>query len=79
MAVLPSEDASTGMDLAALLGCLTAPQRRAVELTKIEGLSVVEVSEKMGLSVSAVKVTVHRAMKSLKKKLKEDASSEGQI
>jgi RNA polymerase sigma-70 factor, ECF subfamily len=41
-------------------------QRRAVELVKLGGLSLAEASTKSGISVGALKVAVHRAVKTLK-------------
>jgi len=52
-------------DLLALLGLLPAAQQRAIALTKIEGLSVAEASRQCGVSVSALKVQVHRGLKRL--------------
>ena len=52
-------------DLAALLDMLPAAQRRAITLTKIEGLSVSEASLRSSVSESAIKVQVHRGLKRL--------------
>lgn len=52
-------------DLAVLLERLPAAQRRAIELTKLEGLSVSEASKSTGMSEAAVKVQVHRGLKRL--------------
>ena len=52
-------------DLAALLDTLPAAQRRAITLTKIEGLSVSEASLRSAVSESAIKVQVHRGLKRL--------------
>jgi RNA polymerase sigma-70 factor, ECF subfamily len=52
-------------DLAQLLKTLPELQRQAIELTKLEGLSVAEASEKTGVSESAIKVQVHRGLKRL--------------
>lgn len=49
---------------------LPAAQREAIELTKVEGLSLMEASQRSGKSVAALKVAVHRAMKALWKALK---------
>jgi RNA polymerase sigma-70 factor (ECF subfamily) len=59
-------------DLNRLLESLPAAQRKLVEWIKIDGLSVAEASARTHLSESAVKVRVHRAMKLLKAKAKED-------
>ncbi len=48
---------------------LPEKQRKTVTLLKLEGFSVKEVSQKTGMSESAVKVTAHRAYKTLRKKL----------
>ena len=52
-------------DLGVLLREIPAAQREAIVLTKIEGLSVAEVSVRTGASVAAVKVQVHRGLKKL--------------
>jgi len=52
-------------DLMLLLESLPASQRRAIVLTKIEGLSVAEASQRSGVSVSALKVQVHRGLRRL--------------
>ena len=52
-------------DLGQLLQMLPEAQRRAIVLTKLEGLSVAEASVKTGASVSAIKVQVHRGLKRL--------------
>jgi RNA polymerase sigma-70 factor (ECF subfamily) len=52
-------------DLMLLLESLPASQRLAIVLTKIEGLSVAEASQRSGVSVSALKVQVHRGLRRL--------------
>lgn len=52
-------------DLEQLLETLPEAQRRAILLTKIEGLSVAEASARTGASESAIKVQVHRGLKKL--------------
>jgi RNA polymerase sigma-70 factor (ECF subfamily) len=54
-------------DLENLLKVLPPRQQELLRLLKIEGLSVKEVATKLNLSESAVKVGVHRALKTLKK------------
>jgi len=61
--------ASLKEDLRQAINKLPAKQKLAVQMIKIEGLSIKEVSEKTGMSISAVKVTAHRGYKTLKKKL----------
>lgn len=53
-------------ELEKLLAQLTPSQRDLLRDIKIEGLSVREASRRSGLSESAVKVTVHRALKALR-------------
>jgi RNA polymerase sigma-70 factor (ECF subfamily) len=59
------EEGPARRDLLGLLEALPAAQRRAIALTKIEGLSVAEASARSGVSVSALKVQVHRGLKRL--------------
>lgn len=58
-----AEDASR--DVGDLLAELPAAQRTAIELTRIEGLSVEEATARSGQSVSGIKVGVHRGLKKL--------------
>ena len=50
---------------------LPAGQRRAVELLKLQELSLKEASTATGMSVTALKVAVHRGVKALRKALGE--------
>jgi RNA polymerase sigma-70 factor (ECF subfamily) len=52
-------------DLATLLGELSQAQQEAITMTKLEGLSMAEASARSGVSVSALKVQVHRGLKRL--------------
>jgi RNA polymerase sigma-70 factor, ECF subfamily len=63
--VAPEDDGSAQRDLDKLLGQLPEAQRRAILLTKVEGLSVAEASQRTGASESAIKVQVHRGLKRL--------------
>jgi RNA polymerase sigma-70 factor, ECF subfamily len=64
--VLPEADsADARRDLARLMESLPERQRALLAHVKIEGLSTAEAASRSGLSESAVKVTVHRAMKRL--------------
>jgi len=69
--VQPSDSGGAQRDLGKLLEALPAAQRRAILLTKVEGLSVAEASQRTGASVSAVKVQVHRGLKRLAQIVKE--------
>lgn len=53
-------------DLETLLGRLPERSRRALELVKLEGLSVAEAAARTQMTESALKVTVHRALKTLR-------------
>jgi RNA polymerase sigma-70 factor (ECF subfamily) len=59
------EELPARRDLEVLLGALPEAQRLAIRLIKLEGLSVAEASERSGVSVSALKVRVHRGLKRL--------------
>jgi len=53
------------VDLARLLSLLPEAQRRAIELTKLEGLSVAEAAARIGMTEGAIRVQVHRGLKRL--------------
>lgn len=52
-------------DLQHLLSTLPDRQRVAIECTKLEGLSITETAQRTGQSESAVKVSIHRGLKTL--------------
>lgn len=60
-------------EAAALLEGLSPGQRQALELVKLQELSLAEASALSGQSVGALKVNVHRAIKALRLKLKGGA------
>lgn len=55
-----------------LLEALSAQHREVLVLTKIIGFSIAETAEKLGISESAVKVRVHRAVRKLQQSLDRD-------
>jgi RNA polymerase sigma-70 factor (ECF subfamily) len=59
------ESVSARRDVEKLLAALPENKRRLVRQVKIEGLSTAEAAQASGMSQSAVKVGVHRALKSL--------------
>lgn len=59
----------TVKDIEDAFEALPAKQKKVVELMKIKGYSAEEVSEKTGMSVSAVKVSAHRALQKIREKL----------
>ncbi len=64
-------DGSLGDELHQALLRLPESLRRPVEMLKIEGLTVEEAAERLGLSVSALKVRAHRGYARLKEILLE--------
>lgn len=60
-----ANDGEARMDLTGLLNQLPAKQAAAIRLTKLEGLSLEEASAQTGASVAALKVQVHRGLKTL--------------
>ncbi len=68
------DEGSAQRDLGVLLEGLPAAQRRAIVLTKIEGLSVAEAAQRTGASESAIKVQVHRGLKHLAALVKQSAA-----
>lgn len=67
---MTSRDQAPG--LGAAISGLPESQREAVELLKLRELSLAEAAKISGKSISALKVNVHRAIKSLRAQLKGD-------
>jgi RNA polymerase sigma-70 factor, ECF subfamily len=65
LALPVDEDVEARRDIGKLLLELPQAQRRAIVLTKLEGLSIAEASARTGASESAIKVQVHRGLKRL--------------
>lgn len=64
------EDATSArMDMDRLLGGLSAKQERIIRQTKIEGLSTAEAAKRGDISESDVKVSVHRGLLAMAKRL----------
>jgi RNA polymerase sigma-70 factor (ECF subfamily) len=59
------QSSNAAMDVDRLLQILPEKQARVIRETKIYGLSVADVAARAGLSVSDVKVSVHRGLKTL--------------
>ena len=70
----PADATSTYAELTdgRLLESLPEPQREALVLTKIIGYSGAETADRLGISESAVKVRVHRAIGSLRRMLEKE-------
>jgi RNA polymerase sigma-70 factor (ECF subfamily) len=66
--VFVDDDASaveSGLDLEKLLARLQPTTRQAIQMVKLDGLSVSEAAARSGMSQSAIKVSVHRGLKAL--------------
>ncbi len=61
-------------DLRAAVAELPASQRQALQLTKIEALSLAEASARSGMSMGALKVATHRAVQTLRRKFGLESS-----
>lgn len=72
--VFEESDPLAQLDLAQILETVSPRTRELIRAVKIEGRSVAEVSTVSGLSESAVKVAMHRAMARLSKKFGRDVS-----
>lgn len=57
--------ATARRDVARLLATLPQGQREAIELVKVEGLSTEEAATRMGITVTSLKVRVHRGLQRL--------------
>jgi RNA polymerase sigma-70 factor (ECF subfamily) len=60
-----TEEALARRDVAKLLDRLPPAKRQLVKDIKLDGVSVAEAAKRKGMTESSVKVTVHRALKSL--------------
>ena len=59
------EEATASLDVGRLIATLPRQMRVPIELTKLQGLSVQDAAVHAGMSVSAIKVGVHRGLKRL--------------
>lgn len=71
-AASPLDSLEARRDLARLLDTLPPSQREPIEHTKLWGMSVAETATTTGLSQSAVKVGVHRGLKTLAAKIRRN-------
>jgi RNA polymerase sigma-70 factor (ECF subfamily) len=63
------EDRIAGRQLRDAVADLPESQRTALRLAKLEDLTLAEAAERSGLSVGALKVATHRALKTLRRRL----------
>jgi RNA polymerase sigma-70 factor, ECF subfamily len=54
-----------------LMAPLSEKQKEVLKLAKLEGLSHAEISSRTGLSIAAVKVSIHRSLNQIRKSLYE--------
>jgi len=76
--VMAAEDTSaveSGLDLAELMAELSPKTRQAIQSVKLDGLSVNEAASKLGMSPSAIKVSVHRGLRALSLLVRRRSSS----
>lgn len=71
LAAQEPEASDAHRDLGQLLDLLPEQQRQAIVHVKIRGYSVEETARLTGMSMSAVKVNVHRGLKALAKKVRD--------
>jgi RNA polymerase sigma-70 factor (ECF subfamily) len=64
------EDATAAQDLVRLLEDLPQKQAAAIRCMKLEGLSAAQTAIRTGQSISAVKVSVHRGLRTLATRLR---------
>ena len=67
----PGDAPQARRDLSVLMHALPDSQRQAILMLKIEGLTAPEASLRTGISVSALKVQVHRGLKRLARMVRE--------
>jgi RNA polymerase sigma-70 factor (ECF subfamily) len=67
--VADTPDLSAAMDMRRMLRTLPDKQRRVLRLIKLEGLSVEETAGRTGYSQTDVRVSVHRALKALRRQV----------
>jgi len=68
----PARDPSLRIDGARLLAALEPTYREALVLTKLEGYSLEEAAARAGVSTSAMKTRVHRAVQMAQRQLREE-------
>jgi RNA polymerase sigma-70 factor (ECF subfamily) len=68
-----TDAAEARRDIGKLLEQLPERQRLPIVCVKLQGLSVAETARMTGMSSSAVKVSVHRGLKALAAKIRNDA------
>ncbi len=70
----PAEEPSTGQDVERVLASLNERQREIVRLVAIEGRSSRDAAGRLGMSEGALRVALHRCLRGLASKLREERS-----
>jgi len=71
------EEGAVRRDIETLLGSLPARQRQLMVDVKLSGHSMEEAAQRSGMSVSAVKVSVHRGLKALARRVSAAGGAKG--
>ena len=69
----PAEAAVDSMALQDAIRQLPPVQRRVIEMVKLQEMTHAEASQATGMSIAALKITVHRAVKQLRKLMGSEA------
>ncbi len=67
-----SQSAANGLDADVAIGKLKGRQRDVVVAMSLEGQSARDVAQRLGMTEGAVRVVLHRALRSLSKVLRDD-------
>jgi RNA polymerase sigma-70 factor (ECF subfamily) len=59
------DEVESSIDVKKLLARLPVKMRRAIQYVKLDGLSVAEAARQLGMTESAIKVSIHRGLKAL--------------
>jgi RNA polymerase sigma-70 factor (ECF subfamily) len=70
----PADEPGTGLDVDRVLRSLNERQREIVRLVAIEGHSARDAAGQLGMSEGALRVALHRCLRGLATKLREDHS-----
>lgn len=76
--VLADDDQSavdSRLDLKTIMADLAPKTRQAIQYVKVDGLSVREAASRLGMSESAIKVSVHRGLKAMSLFLRQRSGS----
>jgi RNA polymerase sigma-70 factor (ECF subfamily) len=66
------EEGAVRRDLDKLLSLLPGRQRRLMENVKLQGLSMEEAGASTGMSPTAVRISIHRGLQALMRKVRDE-------